>query len=128
MPESGIRPVWITGQDSEVDVDTMATESSAVGEIDTSSATSPVVVLTPSSGKAIDTRSVYLATDSTGGEVWAEFKNSEKLIGKIYCSRFTMVALGEIRVTGAADEPIQVVWSGTDSGAKVFYAIRYKEV
>ena len=128
MVEPHVREVHIKGQEKELDVDTLATESSVIGEIDTGTATSPTVVLTPSSGKTVDLRSVYLATDSTAGEVWAQFTNSGQLLGKIYCSRFTMVELQEIHVQGAADDTIEIAWSGTDTGAKIFYAIRYKEV
>jgi len=69
-----------------------------------------------------------LATDSTAGEIEAKFPTSNKLLGKIYCSKFTMVTLKDIRITGAANESIQINWSGTDTGAKIFYVIRYKEI
>ena len=120
--------VDIQGQYIVLNVDTLGTESSASGEIDTSSETSPVTVLTPSSGKKLDTRSVYLSTDSTSGEVEAWFPTSGILLGKIYCARWTMVTLHEIHFQGAVDEGIQISWSGLSSGAKIFWAIRYKEV
>ena len=110
------------------DVDTLASETCISGEIDTGTSTSPVTVLTPASGYKIDTRSVYLATDSTSGEITASFPTSNKLLGKIYCSKFTMVTLKDIRITGQANESIQISWSGTDTDAKIFYVIRYKEV
>jgi len=110
------------------DVDTLASETCVSGEIDTGTSTSPVTVLTPTSGYKIDTRLVYLATDSAGGEVEAKFSTSGKLLGKIYCNKFTMVTLRDIRITGATNESIQISWSGTDTGAKIFYVIRYKEI
>ena len=110
------------------DVDTLASETSVSGEIDTSISSSPVTVLTPTSGYKLDTRSIYLATNSSAGEVSARFPTSGKLLGKIYCSKFTMVTLKDIRITGQANESIQISWSGTDTGAKIFYVIRYKEV
>ena len=121
-------PSDIQSQYIIVNVDTLGTESSASGEIDTSSETSPVTVLTPSSGKKLDTRSVYLSTDSTSGEIEAWFPTSGILLGKIYCARWTMVTLDEIHFQGAVDEGIQINWSGLDTGAKIFWAIRYKEV
>jgi len=84
--------------------------------------------LTPTSGKKIDTRSVYLATNSAAGEITAKFQNSGKLLGKIYCSKFAMVTLRDVRIVGDANEPIIIEWSGLDTGAKIFYVIRYKEV
>jgi len=71
-----------------LNVDILATERSASGEIDTTVASPPVVVVTPSSGRRIDTRSVYLATNSTSGEVEARFRDSGKLLGKLYCNKF----------------------------------------
>jgi len=110
------------------DVDILATELSASGEIDTSTETSPVTILTPSSGKRLDTRSIYISTDSTSGEIEAWFPTSGILLGKIYCARWTMVTLHEIRFQGAVDEPLQISWSGLDTGAKIFWCVRYKEV
>ena len=128
MPESHVREVYIAGQKDVLDVDTLRTESTKTGEIDTSTATSPVEVLAPSSGKKIDTRSVYLATNSTSGEIAAKFKNSGKLLGKIYCSKFAMVRLDSVRIVGDTNEPIAIEWSGLDTGAKIFYVIKYKEI
>ena len=128
MPESHVREVHIKSSDAVIDVDTLATESCVTGEIDTSVATSPVDVLTPGTGKKIDTRSVYLATNSTSGEISAKFKNSGRLIGKIYCSKFAMVTLDSVRLVGDVNETISIEWNGLDTGAKIFYVIRYKEV
>ena len=110
------------------DVDTLATELSASGEIDTSTETSPVTILTPSSGKRIDTRSVYISTDSTAGEIECWFPTSSILVGKLYCSVHTMVTLSPIRFRGAVDEPLQISWNGLSTGAKIFWCVRYKEV
>ena len=110
------------------DVDTLATESSASGEIDTSTASSPVTILTPSSGKRIDTRSVYISTNSTAGEIEVRFPSSGILLGKIYCSVHTMVTLSPIRFTGAVDEALQISWSDLSTGAKIFWCVRYKEL
>ena len=121
-------PSDIQSQYITIDVDTLATESAASGEIDTASETSPVTVLTPSSGKKLDTRSVYISTDSTSGEIEARFPTSDILLGKIYCSVHTMVTLQQIHFQGATDEGIQISWSGLSTGAKIFWCIRYKEV
>jgi len=128
MPGPHVREVHIKSSEAVLDVDTLRTESTKIDEIDTSTATSPVTVLTPSSGKKIDTRSVYIATDSTSGEIAAKFKNSGKLLGKVYCSKFAMVRLDSVRIEGDVNEAIIIEWSGLDTGAKIFYVIRYKEV
>ena len=139
MPESHVRrvshsdaeimvPVDIQGQYVTLDVDVLATESSASDEIDTSTETSPVTVLTPSSGKKLDTRGVYVSTDSDAGEIEVRFPSSGILLGKIYCSKHTMVTLPQIRFQGATNESIQISWSGLSTGAKIFWCIRYKEV
>jgi len=108
-------------------VDALATELTVADEIDTSTETSPVTVLTPSSGKKIDTRSVYLASDSTSGKVVASFANSGQVLGVLYCSKFAMVRLDSVKLTGQTDESVQISWTGLDTGAKIFYVIRYKE-
>ena len=77
-----------------LNVDILATETSASDEIDTATESPPVTVVTPASGKKIDTRSVYLSTDSTSGVVEARFRDSGKLLGKIYCSKFRVVEAG----------------------------------
>ncbi len=128
MPGPHVREVHIKSSEAVLDVDTLATEQTKTDEIDTSTATSPVTVLTPSDGKKIDTRSVYIATNSAAGEIAAKFQNSGKLLGKIYCSKFAMVRLDSVRIVGDANEPVVVEWSGLDTGAKIFYVIRYKEV
>ncbi len=139
MPESHVRrishadadimvPVDIQGQAITLNVDVLATESSASGEIDTGTASSPVTILTPSSGKKLDTRSVYISTDSSQGEIEVWFPTSNILLGKVYCSVHTMVTLSPIHFQGATDESIQISWSGLSTGAKIFWCIRYKEV
>ena len=128
MPGPHVREVHIKSSEAVLDVDTLRTESTETGEIDTSTATSPVEVLAPSSGKKIDTRSVYIATNSTSGEIAAKFKNSGKLLGKIYCSKFAMVRLDSVRIVGDVDEQVVIEWSGLDTGAKIFYVIKYKEI
>ena len=109
-------------------VDTLASELSVIGEIDTGSQTSPVTILTPSSGKRVDLRSVYLASDSTSGSVRAILANSGQKVGVIYCSKFALVTLQSIKVTGQVNESVQITWTGLDNGAKIFYALRYKEI
>ena len=110
------------------DVDTLATEATASDEIDTSTASPPVTVVTPSSGRRIDARSVYLASDSTGGKVVAKYGDSGEVLGVIYCSKFALIPLDSIRKTGGVGEPIVIDWSDLDTGAKIYYAIRYKEL
>jgi len=110
------------------DVDTLASELSASGEIDTSTETSPKTVLTPTTGRKLDTRAVFLYTDSTSGTIEAKFPTSNILLGKLYCSVHTMVTLSPVRFTGQTNEPIQISWSGLSTDAKIFYVIRYKEI
>jgi len=116
------------GRDWVYNVDTLATESAVSGEIDTSTDTSPKVILTPSSGKAISTRGVYIFTDSTSGEISVYYTNSGNIIAKIYCSRYYNVTLPAIRFDGGTDESISISWSGLSTGSKIFYMISYKEI
>jgi len=128
MPESHVRRVVIKGQEAALDVDTLNIESTVTGEIDTSTATSPLTVLTPSSGKKISARGVAIHSDSTSGEIAVKFATSGKLVGKLYCSVMQALLCHALNVVGDTDEPLQIEWSGLSTGAKIFYAIRYKEV
>ena len=109
-----------------LNADILSTESSVIDEIDTASDTSPVTVLTPTSGYKIDTRSVYASTDSSQGEVTIAFAGGS-LLAKLYCAVHKAVILQEIRKVGTANEAIQISWNGLSNDAKIFYAIRYKE-
>ena len=120
-------PMDWQNQVKEVDVDTLNTESATSGEIDTSAETSPYTVLTPSSGKKISTRSVYMVTDSTSGEVTMKYQNSGKIIAKIYCSRYYQTSIPRANVLGDTDDPIVIEWSGLSTGAKISYTLGYKE-
>jgi len=109
-----------------INVDTLATEYSIIGEIDTSTKTSPVKILTPPSGKKISTRGSYLFSDSDAGEVEMRYMNSGKLISKIYCSKFKVITLPEIHIDGEVDEPVGVYWNGLSTNSKITYVLNYK--
>jgi len=109
-------------------VDTLATEFSASGEIDTAVDTSPKTILTPTTGRKLDTRAIYLYTDSTAGEIEARFPTSGTLLAKLYCAVHTMVTLSPVRFQGKTNEPIQISWSSLSPNSKIFYIIRYKEI
>ena len=121
-------PVDIQGQAVVLDVDTLNTESTVTAEIDTSAESSPYTLLTPSSGKAISTRGAVIQTNSSAGEIAIKFANSGKIIYKIYCSKFYGNPAPRMNLTGDADEPVVVEWSGLDTGAKIFVLLTYKEV
>ena len=112
---------------SELHVDILASEKGTADVIDTGATSSPVTVLSPASGHRIDLRGIYLATNSTNGTVTAEFPTSSIIVGRIYCSKFSALALQPIHIPGTIDEDLQVSWAGTDNGAEIFYAVRYKE-
>ena len=107
-------------------VDTLGSEDTVTDEIDASAETPPKVILTPPSGKKISTRNVYLGAKSDAGEITVRFKNTGKLIGKVYCDHFKQIGLDNVKIDGEKDEPIEITWSGLSTGAKIFYAIRYK--
>ncbi|RLE62609.1 MAG: hypothetical protein DRJ47_10385 [Thermoprotei archaeon] len=109
-----------------INVDILGSELSVSGEIDTSTETSPATILLPSSGKCLDTRGVYLYSNSTSGEIEAKF-TSGTLLAKLYCSKQTMVSLDKVRFPGTIDEAIVLSWQGLSQGAKIYWVIRYKE-
>lgn len=121
-------PVDIQGQAIVVGVDTLYEENTISGEVDTSTETSPVTVLTPSSGKKIETRGAYLFTTSSAGEVQLRFPTSNKIVAKIYADHFKAVSLPKVKFDGDVDEALQLEWSSLSTGAKIFYIVVYKEV
>lgn len=121
-------PVDIQGQAITLQTDELAIETSISREIDTGSETSPVTLLTPSSGKAIETRGVYIFSDSGAGEVSVEFATSGKVVMKLYCNKFSAASMPKVKFVGDTDESLQVSWSGLDTGAKIFVVVVYREV
>ena len=107
-------------------VDILGSENTVIDEILTGEVSSPQTILTPESDKYISTRNIFLASDSDSGEVECKFKDSNKLIGKIYCAKFKYIQLSNIKIDGNVNEPIIIAWNGLDSNAKIFYALRYK--
>jgi len=108
-------------------VDSVVNKKTISGEIDTSSVTSPVTVLTPSSGKALSIKGWALATTSASGEITIMFANSGKIIGKLYASKTSRAGLIDINIDGNVDEPVVINWNNLDPGAKIFYEITYRE-
>ncbi|MHC1593720.1 MAG: hypothetical protein ACXQT2_00180 [Methanotrichaceae archaeon] len=100
----------------------------AGGEIDTSTATSPVEIITPPPGRAIDVRRAYVSTNSTGGRIYVKFKNSGKIITVIYASKYGFVEIPAVRIPGDPDDPVVIEWHDLDAGAYVFYSINYRIV
>jgi len=121
-------PVDIQGQYGTLNVDVMATESSSSAEVTVTASDGSQDILTPSSGKKLDTRGVYLFTDASAGEISVEFSTSGITLAKIYPSKFAASSLPDVRFQGATDEPLTLVWTGLTSGDKIFVVIRYKEV
>jgi len=109
-----------------INVDILGSEISVSGEINTSTVTSPTTILVPSSGKCLDTRGVYLYSNSTSGEIEAKF-SSGTLLAKLYCSKQTMVSLDKVRFPGTINEAIVLSWQGLSQGAKIYWVVRYKE-
>lgn len=107
-------------------VDVLASEEGVADEIDSGAVSPPVTIVTPPPGKRIDTRAVFIATDSDTGEIVVRFKNSGKIVAKLYCSKWFMMPLSEIRITGDPNDVLEITWSGLSAGAKIFYTVRYK--
>ena len=107
-------------------VDVLATEFTETGEIITADVTPPQTVLVPPPSRRIDTRGTHLFSSSTSGEVWAYLPTSNKILAKLYCTRYYNIQLPSVHIPGQVDEPIMITWDGLSVGAKIFYVIRYK--
>jgi len=97
-------------------------------EIDTSTDTSPQTLLTPSSGKKLEIRGVFIFSDSTSGEVEVVFPTSNIKVAKIYCSRYYQTQLPKIKIPGVTDESLQAQWSSLSTNAKIFIVVNYIEI
>jgi len=122
-----VKKVRIEEQGVTLDVDTLSTELATSGEIDTSVDTSPKTILTPASGKKVYTRTAVLHTDSNQGEVAMKYATTGNIIAKVYGSVRPYISVSNVNFEGAVNEAIQIEWSGVTSGAKIFYALSYKE-
>jgi len=111
-----------------LDVDTLSTESSASGVIDTGSSTPPVTILTPSSGRRISTRGAYLFSNSDTGTITMKYQNSNNVILKVYCDKFKVATTPKIRFDGPIDASIVIEWEGLSSGSEILWILSYKEV
>jgi len=111
-----------------INVDIQATERSKPIYIDTGTATSPATVIVPSPGSAIETRGVYLTSDSSSGTVFARYAITGSIIGVLFCSKFSYQHAERLNVPGDVDEPIIVEWDGLSTHAKIYALITYKEV
>ena len=108
--------------------DELAIEKTISREINTSTETSPVTLLTPPSGKRIETRGVYIFSDSSSGEVTVKFPDSNIIVMKLYCNKFSAASMPKVKFVGDVDESLQVSWSGLSTGAKIFIVLVYREV
>ena len=107
-------------------VDILSTEGGTADEIDTTTATSPVEIVTPPPHLRIDTRGAYLSTDSDTGRIVMRFRDSGKLIAVLYADKFKILPMPQVRITGNLGDPVIIEWSGLSSDAKIFYSLRYK--
>jgi len=120
------RRVRIESQADVIDTDTLASEETVTKEIDTSIATKPYPLLTPPPGSVVSTRMCIIQTNSAAGEVTVKFGQTDKLIYKIYCSKFYGNPAPHLNVTSIEGDYVVVDWSGVDTGAKIFVALTYK--
>jgi len=111
-----------------VNVDTLATEESVSDLIDTQTQSPPITILEPPPGKRISTRSGYLLSDSSAGTIIIRFKNSQKIIAPLFCSKFYLTLVPRISINGDVDDPIEITWDGLSPGSLIFYALSYKLV
>jgi len=100
----------------------------ATGIIDTSTASSPATIITPSPGRKVDIRRAYVSTNSTNGEIYVKFKDTGKIITAIFPTKYGFAIVPAIRIPGNINEPVVVEWTGLDTGAKIVYTINYKEI
>lgn len=119
--------VYILAQAKALDVDTLRTEQGDSWFIDTEVETSPKLLVSPSLGKRIATRSWSIMTDATGGDIFIRFANTMKVIGWLPASIRRFAGKDRIIIRGERDEPIFAYWEGVSAGARILIQLAWKE-
>jgi len=111
-----------------LDVDILATERTASDLLRGVSTDGEMIVLTPTYGYRISTRSWHLQTSSTSGIIFLIFPRSGRYVGALFCAKGFWTGHNMCNVTGYVNEPLKLVWEGLSPSPDIFYQITYKEI
>jgi len=118
---------YLIGQKQTLDVDTLKTEEGDSWFIDTSIESSPKLLVSPSLGKRLATRSWSIQTDSSAGEIFIRYANTLKVIGWLPASKYTQAGKDRIIIRGEKNESIFAYWQDLSTGAKILIQLAWKE-
>ena len=90
---------------------------------DFTGAQTATVILTPTAGKKLKIRTVYVSTETTTTDITLKFTTSGDIFFKLYTAQKASQTGNEICATGAIDETINLT-----CGAKTFISIGYDEL
>ena len=83
-------------------------------------------ILTPPTGKKIKVREWYLTTNATGGEMWLEFQQSQKIIGALYVNNPGDRNWAKVNIVGDVDEPVTIRMDGVTANRHTLIIINYE--
>ena len=112
----------------EIDVEILATESTASDLLRGVATDGEQIILTPSYGKRISTRSWHLQSSSTDGLIALIFPESGKYIGVLMCARGFWSGHNACNIYGNINEPVKLIWEGLSPSPDIFWQITYKEI
>ena len=111
-----------------LDVDILANESTASNLLRGVATDGELIILTPSYGYRISTRSWHIQSTSTSGIIFLIFPQSGRYVGALMCAKGFWAGHNMCNVTGYENEPLKLVWEGLSPNPDIFYQITYKEI
>lgn len=85
-------------------------------------------ILTPSSGKKLNVKGVFMSTTSAAGTVEVRFKNTGKTLFSLQIKYDNKYSVNWINLTGDTDEPLEVSWDNFDTPSVLVLLVNYVEV
>ncbi len=111
-----------------LDVDVLSTESTASDLLRSVATEGEKIIITPSYGKRISSRSWHIQSTSTSGLIALIFPNTGKYIGVLMCARGFWTGNNRCNVYGDVNEPVKLFWEGLSVNSDIFWQVAYKEI
>jgi len=111
-----------------LDVDILASESTVSDLLRGVATDGELIILTPSYGYRISTRSWHIQSTSTSGIIFLIFPQSGRYVGALMCAKGFWAGHNMCNITGYENEPLKLVWEGLSPNPDIFYQVTYKEV
>jgi len=83
-------------------------------------------LITPSSGKKISIRDVYVGVNADSGNVECDFATSNIPVLRVYAAKFKSMEMINTHLEGAVDEPLSITTTTGDND--IFISVNYLEI